>query len=194
MSEEKKNTVIEAIKRGDNKVLEKLYNDNRQPFMVWVYQLYQCTEEDAVEIYQKAYTILYMNVRDGKLTELTSSVKTYLFSIGKNLVREKFRSKHNKTVNLDDVSNTNAVQGQVDSGILDTYQQEHQKNIVKELLEEIGDPCRTLLKLMFIEGYSSEAVVHAMDYSDERVVRKRKSLCLKKLREMVAEKNDSQFF
>jgi RNA polymerase sigma factor (sigma-70 family) len=194
MPEEKKNTVIEAIKRGDNKVLEKLYNDNRQPFMVWVYQLYQCTEEDAVEIYQKAYTILYMNVRDGKLTELTSSVKTYLFSIGKNLVREKFRSKHNKTVNLDDVSNTNAVQGQVDSGILDTYQQEHQKNIVRELLEEIGDPCRTLLKLMFIEGYSSEAVVHAMDYSDERVVRKRKSLCLKKLREMVAEKNDSQFF
>lgn len=194
MSEKKKNTVIEAIKRGDNKVLEKLYNDNRQPFMVWVYQLYQCTEEDAVEIYQKAYTILYMNVRDGKLTELTSSVKTYLFSIGKNLVREKFRSKHNKTVNLDDVSNTNAVQGQVDSGILNSYQEEHQKNVVQELLNEIGDPCQTLLKLMFIEGYSSEAVVHAMGYSDERVVRKRKSLCLKKLREMVAEKNDSQFF
>lgn len=194
MSEKEKNTVIEAIKRGDNKVLERLYNDNRQPFMVWVYQLYQCTEEDAVEIYQKAYTILYMNVRDGKLTELTSSVKTYLFSIGKNLVREKFRSKHNRTVNLDDVSNTNAVQGQVDSGILDSYQEEHQKNMVQELLNEIGDPCQTLLKLMFIEGYSSEAVVHAMGYSDERVVRKRKSLCLKKLREMVAEKNDSQFF
>lgn len=194
MSEKKQNAVILAIKRGDNKVLEKLYNDNRQPFLIWVYQLYQCSEEDAVEIYQKAYTILYMNVRDGKLVELTSSIKTYLFSIGKNLVREKFRSKHNATVNLDDVSNTTAIQSQLDDDILDAYQEEHQKNIVRELLNEIGDPCKTLLELMFIKGYSSDAVVHAMNYSDERVVRKRKSLCLKKLREMVAEKNDSQFF
>jgi hypothetical protein len=44
---------------------------------------------------------------------------------------------------------------------------------------------------MFIKGYSAEAVVREMNYSDERVVRKRKSLCLKKMREMVAEKKDS---
>jgi RNA polymerase sigma factor (sigma-70 family) len=134
-----------------------------------------------------------MNVRDGKLTELTSSVKTYIFSIGKNLFREKFRSKHNNTVNLDDVSNTTAVR-QVDSDILDDYQDEHQKELVRQLLVQIGDPCQTLLELMFIKGYSAEAVVYEMGYSDERVVRKRKSLCLKKLREMVAEKKDSNFY
>jgi RNA polymerase sigma factor (sigma-70 family) len=174
-------------------VLEKLYSDYRQPFVVWACQFYQCQEEDAVEIFQKAYTILYMNVRDGKLTELTSSVKTYIFSIGKNLFREKFRSKHNNTVNLDDVSNTTAVR-QVDSDILDDYQDEHQKELVRQLLVQIGDPCQTLLELMFIKGYSAEAVVYEMGYSDERVVRKRKSLCLKKLREMVAEKKDSNFY
>jgi RNA polymerase sigma factor (sigma-70 family) len=193
MSEQEKNKIIEAIKSGNSKVLEKLYSDNRLPFVVWAYQLYQCNEEDAIEIFQKAYTILYMNVRDGKLTELTSSVKTYLFSIGKNLFREKFRSKHNKTVNLDDVSNTTAIQ-QVDANVLDDYQDAHQKQVVRKLLKEIGDPCKTLLNLMFIKGFSAEAVVHEMGYSDERVVRKRKSLCLKKLREMVAEKNDSNFY
>jgi RNA polymerase sigma factor (sigma-70 family) len=168
-----------------------LYDEIRQPFLVWASQLYQCETDDAVEIYQKAYTILYMNVRKGKLTSLTSSVKTYLFSIGKNLFREKFRNKHNRLVNIDDISNTTNFDAEVDANVLESYENTHQKELVRKLLAEIGNPCSTLLELMFIKGYSAEAVVREMNYSDERVVRKRKSLCLKKMREMVAEKKDS---
>jgi RNA polymerase sigma factor (sigma-70 family) len=133
-------------------------------------------------------------VQKGKLTKLTSSVKTYLFSIGKNLFREKFRDKHNKLVNLDDVSNTSIVQETVDNSVLDAYHNNHQKMLVKKLLAEIGDPCKTLLQLIFIQNYSVDAVVETMNYSDDRVVRKRKSLCLKKMREMVAERKKSGFF
>lgn len=190
MLDKNDNQILESIKKGDPKVLERLYDEIRQPFLVWASQLYQCENEDAVEIYQKAYTILYMNVRNGKLTTLTSSVKTYLFSIGKNLFREKFRNKHNRLVNIDDVSNT-ALDAEVDSNVLSSYENTHQKELVRKLLSEIGDPCSTLLELMFIKGYSAEAVVREMNYSDERVVRKRKSLCLKKMREMVAEMKDS---
>jgi len=193
MLEKKDNQILEAIKRGDPKVLEKLYDENRQPFLVWASQSYQCESEDAVEIYQKAYTILYLNVRNEKLTSLTSTIKTYLFSIGKNLFREKFRDKHNRLINLDDVSNTSIIDNHLDANVIDNYQDEHQKELVRHLLNEIGNPCKKLLELMFIQGYSAEAVVHEMGYSDERVVRKRKSLCLKKLREMVAAKKDSTF-
>ena len=193
MLEKEENQVLEAIKRGDPKVLERLYDEIRQPFLVWAVQFYQCEDEDAIEIYQKAYTILYMNVRNEKLTNLTSSIKTYLFSIGKNLFREKFRNKHNRLVNLEDVSNTNAVKVEVDTDVLNEYEDTHQKEIVRYLLDEIGDPCKTLLNLMFIKGYSADSVVREMGYSDERVVRKRKSLCLKKLREMVTEKKDTKF-
>jgi hypothetical protein len=62
---------------------------------------------------------------------------------------------------------------------------------VKKLLVEIGEPCKTLLTLIFIHNYSNDAVVEEMNYSDERVVRKRKSLCLKRMREIVAGKKDS---
>jgi RNA polymerase sigma factor (sigma-70 family) len=191
MLEKNDNQILESIKRGEPKVLEKLYDEIRQPFLVWASQLYQCETDDAVEIYQKAYTILYMNVRKGKLTSLTSSVKTYLFSIGKNLFREKFRNKHNRLVNIDDISNTTNFDAEVDANVLESYENTHQKELVRKLLAEIGNPCSTLLELMFIKGYSAEAVVREMNYSDERVVRKRKSLCLKKMREMVAEKKDS---
>lgn len=186
--------LLESVKNKDSKVLEQLYDEYRKPFVLWSSQLYQCNDEDAIEIYQKAFTIFYFNVQKGKLTKLTSSVKTYLFSIGKNLFREKFRDKHNRLVNLDDVSNTSIVQETVNNDILDDYQHNHQKRIVKALLNEIGDPCKTLLHLIFIQNYSVDAVVREMNYSDERVVRKRKSLCLKKMREMVADRKDSGLF
>lgn len=186
--------LLESVKNKDSKVLEQIYDEYRKPFVIWSSQLYQCNDEDAIEIYQKAFTIFYFNVQKGKLTKLTSSIKTYLFSIGKNLFREKFRDKHNRLVNLDDVSNTSIVQETVDNDILEDYQHNHQKRIVKALLNEIGDPCKTLLHLIFIQNYSVDAVVREMNYSDERVVRKRKSLCLKKMREMVADRKDSGLF
>lgn len=193
MIEKKNINIIKAIKDGDQKLLKKLYDDYRQPFIIWSYQLYQCNEQDAIEVFQKAYTILYMNIRNGKLVELTSTIKTYLFSIGKNLFREQFRNKHNNTVNLDDISNTTAIE-QCDSDILDKYQNKHQKKVVRKLLEEIGDPCHKLLDLLFIKGYSTEATATAMGYSDVRGVRKRKSLCLKTLREKVAKEKKSDFY
>lgn len=186
MSERKEDTILEMIKIGDSKTLEKLYDEIREPFLMWSLQQYQCDHEDVLEIYQNAFTIMYMNVKKGKLTALTSSIKTYIFSIGKNLFREKFRSKHNQTVNIEDVAEVGVLDQHLDTGILDQYADSEKKDKVARLLGEIGDPCKTLLKLIFIKGYSSEAVVHEMGYSDERVVRKRKSLCLKKMREMVA--------
>ena len=186
--------LLEAIKLGHPKTLEKLYDENRKPFVVWASQLYQCEDEDAIEIFQKAFTIFYFNVKNGKLIQLTSSIKTYLFSIGKNLFREKFRDKHNKLVNIEDVAYSASVNEKVDTNILDQYQKEHQKEVVRKLLEEIGDPCKTLLKLVFIHNYSVEAIVEEMNYSDERVVRKRKSLCLKKMREIVAEKKGEDLY
>lgn len=183
--------VLQSIRGGNSKLLEKLYDENRKPFLIWAIQLYHCDEEDAIEIYQKAFTIFYFNVKNGKLTDLTSSLKTYLFSIGKNLFREKFRDKHQKVLNIDDVANTSALDHNVDTNILDRYQKEHQKEVVRALLDQIGDPCKKLLELMFIKGYAPDAVVDEMGYSDERVVRKRKSLCLKKLREMVGSEKNS---
>ena len=183
--------LLELIKKGDPKTLKKLYEENRKPFIGWANQFYQCDEEDSIEIFQKAFTIFYFNVKDNKLVELTSSVKTYLFSIGKNLFREKFRDKHSKLIDIDDMAYSAQINEKVDSNILDDYQHEHQRELVKKLLAEIGEPCKTLLTLIFIHNYSNDAVVEEMNYSDERVVRKRKSLCLKRMREIVEGKKDS---
>ncbi len=57
-------------------------------------------DDISAEVYQKAFTILYFNIKDGKITELTSSLKTYLYAIAKNVFKERFRDKHKQVLDL----------------------------------------------------------------------------------------------
>ena len=147
MSEKSSKDILASIREGDAKFLEWLYADNRQSFIFWAAQTYNCTEDMAVEVYQKAFTILYTNARDGKLKELTSTVKTYLFSIGKNLFREQFRSKHNQTLQIDDIGHSIIEGSNLDHKLSDQYQSNHHKKLVSSLLDEIGLIIVALFKL-----------------------------------------------
>jgi len=170
--------MLEQIRTGDERILKSLYDNYRPEFLAWAIQRYRCEEELAGEVYQQAYTLMYFNIKDGKLKTLTSSLKTYLFGIGKNLFRERGRAAIRPIQSIEESPNL----GGFDTDILDQYTHEHQKEVVRILLKEIGNPCKRLLELFFYRNYSTEAVAHTMDYKDERVVRKRKSICLKQLR------------
>lgn len=179
--------LLAQIKRGDPRVLEQLYKKYRPMFITWAESNFDCDEDDAVDIFQRSFTFLYYNIKDDKLTTLTSSLKTYLFSIGRNLFRAKFRDKHSSLLSIE---GNMEVDEKMDSNILDDYNHAHEKELVRKLLNKIGDPCKTLLELIYIHNYAVESIVEEMDYSDERVVRKRKCLCLKRLREMIVEVGD----
>ena len=175
--------LLQDIRKGDEQLLEKLYAQYRSEFIIWAGRRYNCADDASAEVYQRAFIILYYNIKDGKITELKSSLKTYLFAIAKNVFRERFRDKHNKTT---DIEQSVAVK-EVDYNIEESYQKEHQKKVVEVLLQRIGDPCKTVLHLFFFKNYSVEAIAIAMGYKDERVVSKRKSICLKQLRKLMKE-------
>jgi RNA polymerase sigma factor (sigma-70 family) len=190
-----KNHLLESIRLGDNKVLEHLYKEYRIVFTSWFTKYYNLSSDDAIEIYQNSFTIFYFNVRNGKIKELNSSLKTYLFAIGKNLVKEKYRSdiKYSK-IEFDAeellLENSSFTVG----NILDEYLKSDQIKMVRNLLEKIGDPCKKLLTLIFIKNFSFDSVVKVMNYSDERVARKRKSVCLQKMRDLVNDNKEIDFY
>ena len=74
---------ISGLKKDPSGYLEMIYQNYRDEGMHWMMNKYKCNENDAKEIVQDAVVQLYENVASGKLTNLTSSIKTYLFSICK---------------------------------------------------------------------------------------------------------------
>ncbi len=170
------------LKDGDKKLLQQLYNEWREPFLLFIIRRFQCSMESAEEIYPETMSRFYFNIVDGKLsTPLESSLKTYAFGIGKNLFYKRFFNKYTEQTVLD---NEFPDAGQK-AEVLELYEYEDQKQLVKQLLNAIGEKCRTLLELFYIKGFSSEAIRVEMDIPTDGAVRKRRFDCLKKLRNLM---------
>ena len=73
---------IRELREEGLSAVERLYAQWREEFLAFASR-YGGSQDDVLDAYQDALIILYENARKGKLTELTSSPKTYLFSIGK---------------------------------------------------------------------------------------------------------------
>ncbi|MCB0847786.1 MAG: hypothetical protein KDE26_31250, partial [Bacteroidetes bacterium] len=124
-----RNLLLQELKSGNQKLLQKLYETHREAFGRWAMKQYKCSDDLAGEAYQKAFIAFYYNVREGKLTELNSSVKTYLFAIGKNVIRDQFKLKQNQTEELDE----KIAGSQPDFTIMEKYDNSHAKELVRNL-------------------------------------------------------------
>ena len=84
------NSIIELLKQGDAKTLEKIYLDHREGFINFA-KKYNVKIEDAIDIYQDAILILRENAINGRIDDLKSNVSTYLYAIGKYRIYHNFR-------------------------------------------------------------------------------------------------------
>lgn len=195
MSEEHNERFLEAVRKNDERTLKNFYDENRSSFMAWSQRYYEVDDQTSIEIYQNAYLKMYMNIRVGRLVELSSKPVTYLYSIAKNMMRQRFRSiqQGNTTLPIDQLSEEElSWHHDQDSSKEWQERQETNKALVRALLQKIGDPCRELLTRTFVYGESFAETVESMGYSNEAVVRKRKSICLKRLREIATESLDEE--
>ena len=62
---ELKNT-IELLKKGDEKILEKIYVENRQGFINFS-KKYNIEEQDAIDIYQDAIIVMRNNAVNSRI-------------------------------------------------------------------------------------------------------------------------------
>jgi len=175
-------SVIERIKSGDKTTLDEIYKQYRAEFISWVVKQYSCSTDEAKDVYQSAVLILYENIINGKLTELTSSVKTYLYSVGKNKMREarKITSRYKFEI----------TEGLFAHNISsDTTEDEltEQFNTIAASLKTLGDPCSTVLQLFYYEKQSMEQIADKQGYKNKDTAKNLKHKCLKRLRKIYHE-------
>ncbi len=172
---------VEYIKRDENKALTEIYSTMRQPFVNWILSNNSCNPEEAVDIFQVSVVILYENVITGKVDQL-SNLKSYLFSIGRNKLMEHFRNlkKHNHS-QLD--NNVLLKQLFVDEYDLDSHQIDHIE-LMHQALEELGDPCKSLLQSYYFKKMNLLEIADALSYKNSDTVKTKKFKCIKRLRKI----------
>ncbi len=163
-------------------ILDDIYIEYKDEFFNFG-RKYGAGRQALTDIYQDAIIIFYENVVSGKLTELRSSIKTYIFSIGKYSIYN-LKKKDRKTISLEREHLEN-----LDLGLITLDQKSDTKvALVQEALNQLGENCRRILILFYYNSYTIEALMHEFDYKNENVVRAHKSRCLRNLKGLIKSK------
>ena len=174
---------IKAIKQDEDKALRQLYSQSREPCISWLIKNYKINSDDAIEIFQISVVILYENICSGKLKKLNSKVTTYLHAIARNKVYELRR----RCVKVDHLDNTNFIFSQYlvdESDIEDKKTLESKIEICNKFLNQIGDPCKTLLQLFYFGNKNMSEITTEMGYKNADTTKNQKYKCLKRLQSM----------
>ncbi len=181
-------TIIARIRQGDESKLMAIYRAYRNDFIYWAMRHFSCSEEIAKDVFQVAITIFYENIVSGKLTKLSSSVKTYLFAIGKNKLHE------NQVAREREMRIQQYEQDRIKSGFQleplegDTSEEkEAMYAMLEKSLKDLGEPCRTVLEMYYYRDMSIEAIANKMDYKSSDSAKTQKYKCLTRLKKIVQE-------
>ena len=181
MNRQESKNILELLKQGDAKTLEKIYLDNREGFINFA-KKYNVDESDAIDIYQDSILILRENAISGRIDNLQSTISTYLFAIGKYRIYHNFRVQSRLHVTND----FNLVEENIDFDVnLYGPVLTKEQQLLKKYYEELGDRCKSILNLFYYQGYNLDEIRTILNYSNKKVLKSQKSRCMKQLRDLV---------
>ncbi len=173
---------LESIREGNREVLGEVYARYRVDFVRFG-RRYTLPDEVVTDVWQDTIVNFYENITNGRLTTLTSSLKTYLFSLGKYALIDESRRRNRRTAPV--------ANGQQ---LIEIHPDERPQPLeANEALDvaitRLGERCRKLLIHFYYDNFAVEAIAERMGYANENTVSAHKSRCMKKLRELLTPKN-----
>lgn len=172
------NSLIKQIKSGDKAALATVYKQYKNEFLLYGAR-FSLDKEALLDVYQDAVIFLYENIVSGKLEKLSSSLKTYLFSIGKYQIYNR-RKAPPPAEDLTEFE----LQLQEEQEDKRLWREEHIDKLQKGY-NGLGEKCREVLKMFYYESLSIEEIKDRLGYNSKDVVKSQKSRCLKQLKEIV---------
>lgn len=184
MKKQSDQELFSSLKDGSENAFKEVYEGNRDLFLNFA-RKYGLGDEDVLDVYQDAYIVFYENIQNGKLTELKSTISTYLISIGKYKILERLRKK-SKRVDSDHVLN---VVQEIDQELesFDIVQEEltPEQKLLQRYFKELGEKCRAILTMFYYKKFNIKRIMLEGGYNSENVVKSQKSRCLKSLKDAI---------
>jgi RNA polymerase sigma-70 factor (ECF subfamily) len=171
--------IVNSIKDGQEEGLVYLYRTLRGEFVKWATKQFSIDADLGSDAFQEAILALRFNISHERLTEMTSSLKTYLFTIGRNQILNRLK-KNKYEFSTDDLTNYQN-ENLVIRGQKEQLSNEQEK--VRLLIEKMQEPCFSILKMFYYLGYSMEVIATRMSYKNENVAKSQKLRCINKLKQ-----------
>ncbi len=178
----KKEPPLQDFINGDDTALKEVYVEYRLPFINFA-RKFQLEQDEILDIYQDTIIAMHENFISGKVEEMRSSIKTYLFSIGKYKIYAYLRA--NRKMNLLNDKDLPKTAAQEYDFEINENPLTEQQVLMRNGLEKMGGRCRNILELFYYRGLTIDEMRISEGYENNNTVKSQKSRCLKKLKEMI---------
>jgi len=136
-------------------------------------------EDDAKDVYQEAIIILYNKIKGGDF-ELSSKLKTYIYSVCRRIWLRKLSQNSKKTNSVSDFEDIVAVEVDVE------YHEEKDIQFEKmgSALLNLGEPCKTIIQDFYINNLSMQDICEKFGYTNTDNAKTQKYKCLQRLKKL----------
>ena len=175
-----------------NQDLNSFISGEKGKIQTYLRKNYSVSDDDINDIFQEASMALFLNLRDGKLSSLTSSLGTYFMKVCINQTL-KFIGKKSKVMPLIDenrISNKNAVRDdkidELYGFCMDTEEEDRKirmELLVNNIIASMTDTCKNILHGYYWDDFSTSTIADMFSFSDANSVKAQKYKCVKKFRD-----------
>ncbi|QNL48856.1 sigma-70 family RNA polymerase sigma factor [Olivibacter sp. SDN3] len=171
------NDIITGILKGKKGSLEKLYEINF-PVVTRMILNNGGDIDDAKDVFQEAVIILYDKVTCGDF-KLNSKLKTYVYSVSRNLWLKKLTRKGVFT-NIKDYEERMVV----DDDLEKHHEKDQQFTLMENALVRLGEPCKTIIEDFYIHNLSMQEICEKFGYTNTDNAKNQKYKCLQRLKKL----------
>lgn len=175
-----------------NQDLNRFISGEKGKIQTYLRKNYSVSDNDIDDIFQEASMALFLNIRDGKLSNLTSSLGTYFMKVCINQTL-KFIGKAGKVIPLVDESrllNKDSVRDdkidELYGFCMDTEEEDRKVRmelLVNNIIASMTDTCKNILHGYYWNDYSTSTISDMFGFSDANSVKTQKYKCIKKFRD-----------
>ena len=172
--------------------LNRFLSDERGRVISYLRKQFSVSDDDLDDIFQESSMALFLNVRDGKLSTLTSSLGTYFMRVCINQTL-KFLGKDSKTKPFFDdrrLTNSDFIRddkiAELYGACLDAEEEERKTRMelfVNNIIASMTDTCKNILHGYYWNDFSTSTIADMFNFSDANSVKAQKYKCVKKFRD-----------
>ncbi len=170
--------LLAGLANNDKNAIELIYKMNYAVIQSFILNNNGDTD-DAKDIFQEGMIILYEKSLSDKF-QLNCLIKTFLFSVCKNLWFKRLQQKKQLGEHKDVYIETLSVEEE-----MDVHEQKNNDFLVMEsAMTKIGEPCKSILEAYYIYKKNMIEIATAFGYTNADNAKTQKYKCLMRLKKL----------
>jgi RNA polymerase sigma factor (sigma-70 family) len=168
---------------GGRKATEQVYRQHFPIITHWI-RNNGGTDTDAADIFQEAMVVLYEKAQQEDF-RLSCKIGTYLFAVSKHLWFKRAQQLQKAPGRLPDgAGNDEDSDWMYEDDIQSHQERELHFQQLNTALDQLGEPCRSLLKAFYHQDRSMQEIAATFGYTNPDNAKTQKYKCLTRLRKI----------